>query len=1394
MMGKRSNRTLGTVVALSLFLQTLAPFALAAAPSPSPAPYTALFPGWYAAQATTLSLTKSASPDPVDQGDLITYIITVTNQTAEEAHQVVVTDTTPAGTVFESASVIDGGGATWFWGGLSAGESGEFVWFTSDRIFPGDSGLPGNAAAVLQFVVRVVGPIPDQDLIHNDAYYANAANAPLVQGPDVTTVVNAPAFTLGKTGAPDPVAAGERLTYTIRLTNTGHLTTTRPYTIVETLPPLVTYADSSPPAQVAGGVLTWTLTAPLAIGEATSVTFAVTVTAPLTDGLPLVNDAYLAFSSEVTPTVTGPAITTTVRSWPLLTIAKTDEPDPTVAGGTIHYTIVVTNEATANGPAQGLVVTDRVPLSTTLVTAAPGATWSGTTPGSLITWTLPTYLWPGESTAFHFTVTVDSPMVSGTLILNDDYGAVADNGIVPASGDPVTTTAQSFPDLRLVKTAAPALLSPNDWVTFTLAFSNEGTTGAGGIIVTDTLPVSLTNVSWTGTPNVSLQASAHPYYTWTVSPLSAGQGGLITITARVLTTTAWGQSTVLTNRARISTADADLIPGNNADEAAVTIVPGPAAQVSLIASPSPLSVDCSATVTATVRDAWGNPVANGTVVAFTTSTSTSGVDPATDATLDGVASTILTSTRPGVVVVTATVGTGVSGTTAVNFVPGAPVTFAFAPIGDQVAGSSFLITLTAIDQYGNVATGFTGSVDLSDATGTLSPTTAGPAVGGVITQTVTVTHARVGNRITATAWVTPDCGPPHWATGTSTPFTVTHGAAVTATLSPARATLQAGATLAYTTVATDAYGNGWDATAEATYAASGGNGFLGTPPGNNVFSATVVGASLLVTATVDGVQAVAYVTVTHGSAAELSIRPPVTTVVAGSWVTYTAVATDAFGNTWNATAETSWSAGGGNVFVGNVLSATVAGTWPVTGTLDSAQDTGVVTITSNVVDHLAFAPISTQTVGVGFTVVITAVDRFGNRVPSFAGTVALTDTTATLSPTSWGSWTGGVASFTAVVTRAWSGDRITATVVATPTVWGVSDPFDVVGGAPSALEYRTPPTMPVCGRALVTATVLDQWGNPVPDGTPVSLVGYGGLTFLESGAVTYDPTTTAGVATATVVAPSFPVLAATSAQAGSVGPIFQSIQVVTPGLPSALDLTATPSVIQAITGTAVLTATVEDCAGNPVSGVVVYFDASLGTVHPVSATTGPDGRATAYFSSTMDGTAVVTATADGLSGQVAINVLPAVHHVFLPLVVRDYRGVNLVVESIEVDPPNPSPGEPVVVSVTIRNVGPSPIGTSFWVDLYLDPVGTVRPGVRWDEICDEGVAWRVTGLGGGESLTLRSDQGAPNYTYWTGRFAAQPDPHLLYAVVDVWPGPAGAVEEDEEGDNVLGPVEVPMGP
>lgn len=1348
------------------------------------------------ASATSLDLAKSDSPDPVDQGATLVYTIVVTNSGTVTAGQVMVTDTTPAGTTFVSANVLDGGGAIWFHGGLSPGQAGSYLWFTGDRLGMGEGLWPG-AHAVLQLTVRPTVPTEDQSVLHNNAYQASAANADPATGADVTTTVNAPAFVLDKLDSGDPITAGERLTYTVLLTNTGHLATSLPITIVETLPAHTVYATSDPPAQVAGDTLTWTLASPVEVGGGIGVTFAVTVARPLTAGLVLANQSCLAFSGEVTPSAQGPLVTTTVRSWPLLSVNKADSPDPVLAGGTIHYTFTVANDAGANGPAQGLVLTERVPLSTTLV-SAPEGTWNGTGPGSLVTWTLPSFLWPGRSAAFGLELQVDSTVVSGSLIINDDYGATADNGLTGAAGDPVTTTVYSFPDLRLVKAATPDFVSPDDWLTFTLAFSNAGTTTAGGIQVTDTLPISLTDVASTTTNNVTLYGAAHPHYTWTVSPLAPGEWGAITLTARVITTTAWGQSTLLVNWARISTTDSDIQPDNNADEATVTVVPGRPAQVYLTASPAQTSVDCRAVVTATVLDAWGNPVADGTRITFTTSTATSAASPPSAATGLGMATTMVTSTRPDPVVVTATSPNQVSGTVTLTFTAGAPHTFVFAPIASpQTAGGALTIIFTATDQYGNLADTFSGSAALTDTTSTLLPLTSNPAVGGVLTQSVIITRAMVADVITASASGDTLCGEPWEAIGSSAPFRVVPGLATALEVAPQNGSVVAGQSLTYTALATDAYGNGWTATSEVTFTTSGGNAFLGAPPGNNVFSAIVAGVDFPVTATISGaggpVVATTGVSVTHGSAVSLVISPRDATATAGDWVTYTAVATDAFGNDWDATGEVAWSTGGGNLFAGNVLSATVAGTWPVTGTLGGVSDSTLITITPGTVAGLALAPVSDlQTAGVSFGLMVTATDGFGN-IAAYDGGLALTDTTSTLAPTT-ASLVNGLATPSVTVYRAWVADRITVSLAATPTILAVSNPFTVQAGAPATVIYTTPTSLRLCQRALVTATVSDGWGNPVRDGTVVSLTASIGLGFVESGGTAHYPTTLNGSVTATLLAGSTSGLASTEARAGSVSSGLKGVTIITPGIPYSVSVVANPATIAAISGTAAITATVYDCAAYPLQGETVVFTASLGSLHPLSGLTDWAGRATTGYSSTHPGTAVVTATANGAYGTVQVAVTPPESRVYLPLVLRNYRGVNLVVESVVFAPLTPTVNGPFLVSVTVRNLGPNAAGT-FWVDLYLDPKSTPGPGVAWNHVCTEGVAWRVAGLGGGQSLTLRSDQGARDYTYWTGRLAATPDPHILYAVVDSWPyDPLETVGEDREDDNTFGPVGVPMQP
>ncbi|HHN94218.1 MAG TPA: hypothetical protein ENK17_05570, partial [Anaerolineae bacterium] len=98
--------------------------------------------------------------------------------------------------------------------------------------------------------------------------------------------------------------------------------------------------------------------------------------------------------------------------------------------------------------------------------------------------------------------------------------------------------------------------------------------------------------------------------------------------------------------------------------------------------------------------------------------------------------------------------------------PSRPVDhFTFAPVGTQIEGRPFTITITARDAYGHRVP-YTRPVALSDSTGTISPTVSGNFVGGVLTQTVVISAPQSAARITATHTVTPTI------TGASDPFDV----------------------------------------------------------------------------------------------------------------------------------------------------------------------------------------------------------------------------------------------------------------------------------------------------------------------------------------------------------------------------------------------------------------------------------------------------------------------------------------------------------------------------------------------------------------------------------------------------------------------------------------------
>ena len=156
--------------------------------------------------------------------------------------------------------------------------------------------------------------------------------------------------------------------------------------------------------------------------------------------------------------------------------------------------------------------------------------------------------------------------------------------------------------------------------------------------------------------------------------------------------------------------------------------------------------------------------------------------------------------------------------------------FVFSSVGSQTAGTSFNVTITAVDFSGTKVASYTGTPTLTYSAGSITPSTTTNFSLGVWMGSVRVTTA--GTNVTITA---SDGG----HTGTSNSFTVNAAASSNILISPIDSSLRAGSSLTFSATATDAYGNTWDATSSTIWNISDGAG--GSWSGN-VYTSEVSGS------------------------------------------------------------------------------------------------------------------------------------------------------------------------------------------------------------------------------------------------------------------------------------------------------------------------------------------------------------------------------------------------------------------------------------------------------------------------------------------------------------------------------------------------------------------------
>ena len=517
-----------------------------------------------------LAITNTDGVATATAGGSVTYTITASNAGPSTATGATVADTFPAALTCTWTCVGAGGGTCTASGAGNFADTvnlpvgGNVTYTATCSIAPGATGSLSNTATV-SAPAGVTDPNPGN----------NSAT-------DTDTLGASADLFVTKTDSPDPVIAGNNLTYTITVANAGP-SNAAAASLADSLPAGTTFVSLAS----AGG---WSCTTP-AVGASgniscTNASFApgnAVFTLVVKVGASVAAATVLSNTATVATTTTDPnaannsaTATTTVAASADLSVTKTDSPDPVIAGNNLTYTITVANAGPSNAAAASLA--DSLPAGTTFVSLASAGGWSCTTPAvgasGNISCTNASFA-PGNA-VFTLVVKVGASVAAATVLSNTATVATTTTDPNAANNSATaTTTVGASADLSLTLTNAPNPVLAGNNLTYTLTAGNAGPSSAPTASLTDTLPA--------GTTFVSLNSPAG----WSCSTPAVGATGTITCTHPTLAVSsgipfilvvkvgaATPNGTILTNSAAIVSGAADPVAGNSTASTTTTVTNG----------------------------------------------------------------------------------------------------------------------------------------------------------------------------------------------------------------------------------------------------------------------------------------------------------------------------------------------------------------------------------------------------------------------------------------------------------------------------------------------------------------------------------------------------------------------------------------------------------------------------------------------------------------------------------------------------------------------------------------------------------------------------------------------------------------------------------------------------
>ena len=585
-----------------------------------------------ATPAIDLQLAKSVSNNNPAMGDRITYTIVVANTGVVDATNVTVEDFFPTGLSFVSATPAanyNSGTNIWTVGTLAASGGNATLTLVAD--VTASSGTITNCAEV-----NSVDQTTDPDSTPNNFLTAFGAQEDDEACVDITVATPGIDLELAKTVSSSVVMSGDRITYTVVVSNTGDTAATN-VVVEDFFPAGLSFVSATPAANYNSGTGLWTVGTVAAMGGTSTLTIVADVTGAA--GSTITNCAEVNSVDQTTDPDSTPnnfnttaqeddeACVTIMVATPGidLMLSKTVSATTAMTGDRITYTVVVMN--TGDTAATNVTVEDFFPAGLNLVSATPAANYNT---GTNI-WTVGTVAAMGGTSTL--TLVADVTAASGTITNCAEVNSVDQTTDPDSTPNNFNTTAQEDDeacvsitvttpaiDLELAKTVSSASVMTGDRITYTVTVGNTGAATATNVVVEDFFPAGLSFVSATPAANYNSGTGL-----WTVGTV-AGSGGtsVLTIVADVTAT-----SGTITNCAEVNsvdqTTDPDSTPNNfnttaqEDDEACVTItVTDTPIDLELTKTVSAASVMTSdrITYTLTVRNTGGATATNVTVEDF----------------------------------------------------------------------------------------------------------------------------------------------------------------------------------------------------------------------------------------------------------------------------------------------------------------------------------------------------------------------------------------------------------------------------------------------------------------------------------------------------------------------------------------------------------------------------------------------------------------------------------------------------------------------------------------------------------------------------------------------------------------------------------------------------------